>query len=64
METGLVPRLVGVRHPHPRVKSLCRRVHFGDKGRLSRVLGRDARGVGEQAAVLGGERGGGRGGGG
>lgn len=64
VEAGLVPRLVRVRHSHARVQSLRRRVHFGDEGRLSGFLRRDAGGVGEQAAVLGGEGGRGRGGGG
>ena len=66
VEAGLVPRLVRVSHADPGVEGLGRRVDFGDEGRLARLLGRgdDARRVGEEAAVLGGEGGrGGRGGG-
>lgn len=64
VETGLVPRLVRVRHPDPRVQSLCGGVDFGDKRRLSRFLRGDAGSVGKQTAVLCGKRRGGRGGGG
>ena len=64
VEAGLVPRLVRVRHAHPRVQGLCRRVDFGDERRLASLLGRDAGRVGEQTAVLCGKGGRGRGGGG
>lgn len=61
VKTGLVPRFVRVRHPHPRVKSLRRCVDFGYKSRLSGLLRRDPRRVGEQTAVLCGKRRRGRG---